>query len=103
MANAIFFAAIIVCFCAAGILNVLHFQMKFRLLRAGLPVKWMMMPRDDWQMWKTYYREAPARNWPLWPFYVYRAGVVVFAISGLALLMNADKVSNLLRHWIPVH
>jgi hypothetical protein len=39
----LFIAAVVVCLLSAGIIIVLHFQMKFRLEAAGLPVKWFMM------------------------------------------------------------
>jgi len=50
----LFIASLSVCVLSAGILTVLHFQMKFRLEAAGLPVKWFMMPSDDLRMWRTY-------------------------------------------------
>jgi hypothetical protein len=90
-------AAIVVCIASASIGNVLHFQMKFRLVGAGLPVKWFMMPLDDFRMWRTYMNEAHARQWPVWPFYVYRVSLVLFAISGIFVVFNIDKLSALLR------
>jgi hypothetical protein len=90
-------AAIVVCFVSVGVLNVLHFRMKFRLMAAGLPVKWFMMPWDDFRMWRTYVSEAPTRRWPLWPFCAYRVFMVVFAISGVVILLNADKLDGLFR------
>jgi hypothetical protein len=93
----VFFAALVICFVSAGILNVLHFRMKFQLQAAGLPVKWFMMPRDDFRMWRTYLREAPARHWPVWPFYAYRTLMVVFAISAVVIVLNANKLEALLR------
>lgn len=92
-----FVAALVVCFVSAGILNVLHFRMKFRLRAAGLPVKWFMMPWDDLRMWRMYVSEAPTQQWPVWPFYAYRVLMVVFAISGMIMLFNADKLETLLR------
>jgi hypothetical protein len=67
----------------ALVLNVLHFWMKGKLLGAGLPVVWFMWPTDDWRMWNTYRREAPSRNWPVWPFFVYRSLLGVFAAVAL--------------------
>ena len=94
-----FVAACVVCFVSAGILNFLHFQMKFRLRDAGLPVKWFMMPWDDFRMWRTYLSEAPAKRWPVWPFYVYRILMVIFGISGIIFVLNADKLDELFRRW----
>jgi hypothetical protein len=73
-----------VCFLSASAGTALHFQMKFRLESAGLPVKWFMMPWDDLRMWRTYKNEAPTRRWPIWPFYAYRALLVLFVVSALA-------------------
>jgi len=78
--------ALLIWFVSAGILTVLHFQMKFRLEAAGLPVKWFMMPSDDFRMWRTYVSEAPAKRWPIWPFYAYRVFQVLFGISGIVCL-----------------
>jgi len=91
----VFVAALVVCFVSAGILNVLHFQMKLRLNAAGLPVKWLMMPWDDFRMWRTYLNEAPTRQWPTWPFYAYRVLVVLFGISGVVLLFSIAKLDAL--------
>jgi hypothetical protein len=93
----VFVAALVVCFVSAGILNVLHFRMKFRLKAAELPVKWFMMPWDDFRMWRMYASEAPTRRWPLWPFYAYRVFMVVFAISALVVVLNANKLDALFR------
>ena len=92
-----FIAAFLVCFVSAGILNFLHFQMKFRLRDAGLPVKWLMMPWDDFRMWRTYINEAPTRRWPVWPFHTYRVLMVVFAISGVVMLFSGNPLEVLLR------
>lgn len=81
--GAVFIVALVICLVSAVIGTVLHFQMKFRLEAAGLPVKWFMMPRDDFRMWRTYLNEAAARRWPIWPFYVYRVLYLLFAISGI--------------------
>lgn len=62
-----------------------------------LPVKWMMMPADDFRMWNCYRKEAPARHWPLWPFYAYRFIMTVFVITGVFLLANTGKLEPLLR------
>ena len=78
-----FIVALVICLVSASILTVLHFQMKFRLEAAGLPVKWLMTPLDDFRMWQTYVSEAPARKWPIWPFYVYRVVQVLFGFSGV--------------------
>jgi hypothetical protein len=61
--------------------------MKVRLYDAGIPVKWFMMPSDDFRMWRTYLIEAPRRQWPLWPFYAYRAAYVLFGLSGVLFLI----------------
>jgi hypothetical protein len=82
---------------SAGIVTVLHFQMKFRLDAAGLPVKWLMTPWDDFRMWRTYLSEAPARQWPIWPYYAYRVFQVLFGISGVFLLLFIDKLEALFR------
>lgn len=95
MHNTPFIIALALCFSSALAVNVLHFWMKFRLLNANLPVKWMMMPWDDWRMWKTYRTEAPARNWPVWPFYAYKALLLVFGLSGIMVLVNADKLDKM--------
>jgi hypothetical protein len=79
----VFIVGLLVCFISAGVLTVLHFQMKFRLEGAGLPVKWFMMPWDDFRMWRTYVNEAPVRGWPIWPFYAYRVLYVLFGVSGI--------------------
>ena len=96
-----FVAALVVCFVSAGVLNALHFRMKFRLLAAGLPVKWFMMPWDDFRMWRMYVSEAPTRRWPVWPFYAYRVLMVVFGVSAVVILLNIDKFESLLRRWWP--
>jgi hypothetical protein len=75
--------ALVICFTSAGIGTVLHFQMKVRLEAAGLPVKWFMLPSDDFRMSRTYVNEAPARRWPIWPFYAYRVFLALFVISGI--------------------
>jgi hypothetical protein len=80
----VFIVALVICPVSSGILTVLHFQMKFRLETAGLPVKWFMMPWDDLRMWRTYVNEAPARRWPVWPFYAYRVLLVLLGVSGIA-------------------
>jgi hypothetical protein len=79
----LFIAGLAVCVLSAGTLTVLHFQMKFRLEAAGLPVKWFMMLSDDFRMWRTYKSEALARRWPIWPFYAYRVLLILFGISGI--------------------
>jgi|HubBroStandDraft_6_1064221.scaffolds.fasta_scaffold114920_2 hypothetical protein len=81
--GAVFIVALVVCLVSASILIVLHFQMKFRLEAVGLPVKWFMMPRGDFRMWQTYVSQAPARQWPIWPFYAYRVFQALFGISGI--------------------
>ena len=78
--------ALVICSVSAGIVTALHFQMKFRLEAAGLPVKWMMMLSDDFRMWRTYVNEAPTRRWPIWPFYAYRVFQALFVISGIVSL-----------------
>jgi hypothetical protein len=93
----VFIAALVVCLASAAAGTVMHFQMKFRLLSAGLPVVWFMMPWDDFRMWRTYLREAPAKHWPIWPFYAYRVILVLFIASGLSAFANADKVGTFLR------
>ena len=95
--TALVVAAIVVCIVSASVGNVLHFQMKFRLVAAGLPVKWFMLPRDDFRMWRTYLNEAPARQWPIWPFYLYRVALVLFAVSAIFVFLNMDKLSALFR------
>ena len=92
-----FIAALVICFASAGIGTVLHFQMKFRLLSAGLPVVWFMMPWDDFRMWRTYLREAPAKHWPIWPFYEHRVILVLFIASGLFVTANVRKLGALLQ------
>jgi hypothetical protein len=77
---------LVICFASAGILTVLYFQMKFRLEAAGLPVKWFMMPWDDFRMWRTYVNEASTRRWPIWPFYAYRVFQALFVSSGVVSL-----------------
>jgi hypothetical protein len=84
---ALFVVAFVVCFVLASILMVLHFQMKFRLYDTGLPVKWLMMPSDDFRMWRMYLIEAPRREWPVWPFYVYRALYAAFIVSGIVFFI----------------
>jgi hypothetical protein len=91
----VFVAAFVVCFVSASILNVLHFQMKFRLRGAGLPVKWVMMPWDDFRMWRTYVSEASTRRWPVWPFYAYRALMVLFVISGVVAVFTVHQLGAL--------
>jgi len=84
----LFIASLVLFLLSAGAIIILHFQMKFRLEASGLPVKWFMTPSDDLRMWRTYRSEAPARGWPIWPFYVYRLLFVLFAVSGgIALLV----------------
>ena len=68
----------------AVLINILHFWMKAKLVGAGLPVVWLMWPKDDWRMWNTYRAEAAARHWPVWPFFVYR--LLLFAFAAVALL-----------------
>ena len=87
----------IICGCSVVSVIVLHFWMKVRLLNAGLPVKWMMLPTDDARMWSTYRKEAPVRHWPLWPFYAYRLFMAVFIISGVVLFANLKRLDSLLR------
>ena len=87
----------IVCGCSTVSVTVLHFWMKVRLLNAGLPVKWMMMPTDDFRMWGTYRKEAPARHWPLWPFYAYRILMAVFVVTGIVLFANLKQLDSLLN------
>jgi hypothetical protein len=88
----LFIAALVVCVLSASTLTVLHFQMKFRLEAAGLPVKWLMMPSDDFRMWRTYRSEAFTRGWPIWPFYVYRLLYVLFGVSGLIAVLAITHV-----------
>ena len=52
-------------------LNALHFWMRFRLLKHGLPVKWLMWFGDDSRMWQQYREQARLRNWAVWPYYAY--------------------------------
>ncbi len=85
---AVFIVAVVICLVSASIGTVLHFQMKFRLEAAGLPVKWFMTPLDDFRMWRTYVSEAPSRRWPIWPFYTYRVFQVLFGISGIVCLLT---------------
>ena len=87
----LFIVALVVCLLSAGTIIVLHFQMKFRLETAGLPVKWFMMPQDDFRMWRTYKSEAPARRWPIWPFYAYRVLFVLFGISGIVCWLTVFR------------
>jgi hypothetical protein len=74
--------------------------MKFRLYKAGFLVKWVMMPSDDFRMWRTYLFEAPRRQWPVWPFYAYRVVIALFIASRLVLLLNIDKFDPLLRRVV---
>lgn len=92
-----FFVALAICVFSAGVLNILHFWMKSKLLAAGLSVKWLMMPWDDFRMWRNYLSEAPTRRWPVWPFYAYRAFIVLFGVSAVGLFLNLDKLDALLR------
>jgi Gpi18-like mannosyltransferase len=92
----VFVAAFVVCLASASVVNVLHFQMKFRLKAAGLKVKWFMLPWDDFRMWRTYMSEAPIRRWPVWPFYVYRVLMVVFLLSGVIALFTVSQLGALL-------
>jgi len=87
----LFIASLSVCVLSAGILTVLHFQMKFRLEAAGLPVKWFMMPSDDLRMWRTYRREASAGGWPIWPFYAYRVLFIQFGVSGIVCCLTFGR------------
>jgi hypothetical protein len=93
----VFITAIVVCLTSAAIGNALHFQMKFRLRSAGLPVVWFMMPWDDFRMWRTYLREAPTKHWPVWPFYANRVVLALFVVSGLFVLVNIDRLGALFR------
>jgi hypothetical protein len=92
----VFFIALVICVLSAAIATVLHFQMKFRLVAAGLPVKWLMMPTDDFRMWKVYKREASANQWPIWPFYVYRGLQVVFGASAVFIVLNSSRLADVL-------
>ena len=96
----LFILALVLCALSATVGNILHFQMKFRLHNAGLPVKWFMMPSDDFRMWRTYLVEAPSRRWPVWPFYVYRVIIVLFIASGLFLFLNINNLEALLRRFV---
>jgi hypothetical protein len=84
--NALFILALVFCAASAIVGTILHFQMKSRLYDAGLPVRWFMMPSDDFRMWRMYLSEAPRRHWPIWPFYAYRVVYALFAASGLVVL-----------------
>jgi hypothetical protein len=95
----IFFVSFFLCMASAAVITVLHFRMKLRLLSADLPVKWLMMPKDDWRMWKTYREEAPIRNWPRWPFYAYKILMVIFIVSGIVLIFHTDQLEHLLSNW----
>ena len=96
MSNIAFFIVLFTCLGSAAIVTVLHFQMKFRLNAAALPVKWFMTPIDDWRMWKTYRSEAATKSWPVWPFYAYKTFQVLFVVSAIVLLFNSDKLGRLL-------
>jgi hypothetical protein len=74
-------------FVIAGALNALHFWMKAKLIRAGLPVVWFMWSKDDWRMWNTYRSEAPVRDWPVWPFFAYRLLAAMFIVVGVGLVL----------------
>ncbi len=84
--------SLFVCLCSGAVLTVLHFQMKLRLEAARLPVKWFMTFGDDLRMWRMYRHEAPARQWPIWPFFAYRILLVLFALSGVPVAFNGDKL-----------
>jgi hypothetical protein len=86
--TALFILALVLCAVSGIVGNILHFRMKFRLNDAGLPVKWFMMPSDDFRMWRTYLLEAPRRQWPVWPFYVYRVVMTLFIASGLVVALK---------------
>jgi len=88
----LFVAALIVCLISAGILNILRFRMKFRLMAVGLSVEWFMAQWDNPRMWRTYLSEAPARQWPIWHFYAYRLFLVCFVIAGGVVVLNIDKL-----------
>jgi hypothetical protein len=74
---------------AATILLVvpLQFQARRRMNRANLPERWRACANSfhDWRMWHVYKDEAPARGWPVWPYYVYVAQYV----EGVLLLIAA--------------
>ncbi len=97
MSNTLFYSSLLICVVSAAILTVLHFQMKLRLDAARLPVKWFMTIFDDFQMWRTYRNEATARRWPIWPYYAYRLLFLLFAISGVVIVLNAEKLFRLMN------
>jgi hypothetical protein len=87
----LFIASLSACVLSAGVLNVLHFRMKFRLEAAGHPVKCFMMPADDLRMWRTYKSEASARGWPIWPFYAYWVLLILFGASGIVCCLTLGR------------
>jgi hypothetical protein len=88
---------LVICGCSVVIANVLHFRMKFRLDSANLPVKWLITPRDDYRMWKTYRLEAPDRDWPLWPFFAYRIVLFLFILSAVVLMVNVERAERIVN------
>ena len=87
-----FAVALAVCVSSAAIATVLHLQMMLRLRDAGLPVEWFMAFFGNLRLWRSYKVDAPARGWPIWPFYAYRVFLILFYVSAFALLINRDRL-----------
>lgn len=67
---------------AAAVGNILYFWILFKLVRAGVRVKYFATIFDSARMFCTYCEMAVSRGWPLWPLYaLWMAGGVMFTLG----------------------
>jgi hypothetical protein len=67
---------------AGVVASIFYFWILFRLVRAGVRVKYFATIFDTARMFRTYCEMAPSRGWPLWPIYgFWMAGGVMFTLG----------------------
>ena len=61
---------VVAAFVMLGIHGACYFRIRHLLRKAGNSINLVTDIGDAISQYRQYYREAPARNWPLWPIYL---------------------------------
>lgn len=71
---------------AAALATIIYYWILFKLVKAGVRVKYFATIFDSARMFRTYCEMAPSRGWPLWPLYALWMSVgVMFTLGFLSV------------------
>lgn len=71
----------------AAIANLCYFVAVTKLIRIGVRVKFLAMPKDALRVLRQYQSMAQENDWPLWPLYGFWVCAIPFAVSAITFFV----------------